>query len=352
MLGMVCRCRRSFLTPPAIPNIPNIPTRAGDLANPQPKEPEVYDEIYKEADYQWWKHSDLLKMDEVTYEIRAIWRAHIQNPRIKRPATRENWPVAIWRWTFVTAKVSIRATGISKTPLSACARMLRTIPSGELSPTQGAQVVSSWCFFGSLGSKKSSIALISGQGRCFPWRWLMWTWGPRSQAQPPLLPPSICEPFGLKTFRRLGSGCQMYPYASHVVPWSMGGWKVRAGNKKPQVLSAAWPSQRHPKQDGTERDWETQLNFGSWVRGSKINGLPSGGFLKWVYIPLNHPFYIIGFSIINHPCLTPIFGNPTWGPFLCCAIVSNLSSAWMWQLEVMDGLLCKPVKWWGQLTSD
>jgi hypothetical protein len=53
MLGMVCRCRRSFLTPPAIPNIPNIPTRAGDLANPQPKEPEVYDEIYKEADYQW-----------------------------------------------------------------------------------------------------------------------------------------------------------------------------------------------------------------------------------------------------------------------------------------------------------
>lgn len=26
---------------------------AGDLANPQPKEPEVYDEIYREADYQW-----------------------------------------------------------------------------------------------------------------------------------------------------------------------------------------------------------------------------------------------------------------------------------------------------------
>ena len=346
---MVCRCRRSFLTPPTIPN---IPTRAGDLANPQPKEPEVYDEIYKEADYQWWKHSDLLKMDEVTYEIRAIWRAHIQNPRNKKACYQRELTRSHMEMDFCHGQSVDPCDWDQQNAIKRVRSNVTDDPKWRIEPTQGAQVVSSWCFFGSLGSKKSSIALVSGQGRCFPWRWLMWTWGPRSQAQPPPLPPSICEPFGLKTFRRLGSGCQMYPYASHVVPWSMGGWKVRAGNKKPQVLSAAWPSQRHPKQDGTERDWETQLNFGSWVRGSKINGLPSGGFLKWMYIPLNHPFYIIGFSIINHPCFIPIFGNPTWGPFLCCAIVSNLSSAWMWQLEVMDGLLCKPVKWWGQLTSD
>ena len=52
MLGManICRGCRSFLTL-TISNIRLFPT--GDLANPEPKEPEVYDEIYKEADYQW-----------------------------------------------------------------------------------------------------------------------------------------------------------------------------------------------------------------------------------------------------------------------------------------------------------
>ena len=52
----------------------------GDLANPEPKEPEVYDEIYKEADYQWWTHSDL-RMGMKVALIYHIWRGY-SHPKI------------------------------------------------------------------------------------------------------------------------------------------------------------------------------------------------------------------------------------------------------------------------------